>query len=96
MLSKEQEIHFLVFILCFTVSVTPSINTPEFSLDFMIVIILSTSSFEINKVNLILFLRLFHEFSRFVQQILFGEIILDQNLILFVGSNRLLLVFNDF
>ena len=39
------------FISCFTVSVTPSINTPESSNDFMIVIISFIFSFEINKVN---------------------------------------------
>ena len=37
MLTKLQEIDLLVFlILCFTVSVTPSINTPESSTDFVI------------------------------------------------------------
>ena len=41
------------FIPCFSVSVTPSINTPEWSNDFMILIISFISSFEINKVNLI-------------------------------------------
>ena len=35
----------------FTVSVTPSINTPESSNDFMILIISFISSFEINKLN---------------------------------------------
>ena len=39
------------FISCFTVSVTPSINTSAFSSYFMILIILSISSIEINKVN---------------------------------------------
>ena len=39
------------FISCFTVSVTPSINTPESSYDFMILIISFISSFEVNKVN---------------------------------------------
>ena len=38
------------FISCFTVSVTPSINTPESSNDFVILIIF-ISSFKINKVN---------------------------------------------
>ena len=35
----------------FTVSVTPSINTLEFSSNFMILIILLKSSFEMNKVG---------------------------------------------
>ena len=39
------------FISCFTVLVTPSINTPESPNDFMILIISFISSFEINKVN---------------------------------------------
>ena len=39
------------FISCFTVSVTPSINTLESSIDFMITIISFISSFEINKAN---------------------------------------------
>ena len=39
------------FISCFTVSVTPSINTPESSNDFMVLIISLISSFEKNKVN---------------------------------------------
>ena len=39
------------FILCFTVSVAPSINTPESSNDFVILIISFLSSFKINKVN---------------------------------------------
>ena len=39
------------FISCFTVSVTSSIKTPKCSDDFMILIILFTSSFEMNKVN---------------------------------------------
>ena len=38
-------------ISCFTASVTPSISTPESSNDFMILIILFISLFEINKVN---------------------------------------------
>ena len=51
-LTKLQEICPLVFFISyFTVSVTPSINTPESSKDFMI-LILFVSSFEINKVNL--------------------------------------------
>ena len=40
------------FISCFTVTATLSINTPESSNDFMILIISFRSSFEINKVNL--------------------------------------------
>ena len=51
MLTKLQEIRLLVFYLCFTVSVTPSINTPESSNDFMILIISFISLMEINKVN---------------------------------------------
>ena len=52
MLTKLQEIRLLVFFIsCFTVSVTPSINTPESSNDFTILIISLISSFEINKVN---------------------------------------------
>ena len=39
------------FISCFTVSVTPSINTPEVSNDFMILIISVISSFEKNKLK---------------------------------------------
>ena len=39
------------FIYCFTASVTQSINTSEYFNDFTILIILSKSSFEINKVN---------------------------------------------
>ena len=53
-LTKLQEIHHsnsFFFISCFTVSVTPSINTPEVSTDFMIAIISFISSFEINKIN---------------------------------------------
>ena len=40
------------FISCFTVSVTPSINTSKFSSDFMILIILSMQTNKMNKVNL--------------------------------------------
>ena len=40
--------NYCFFISCFTVSVTPSINTPESS-DFMILIMSFTSSFKINK-----------------------------------------------
>ena len=39
------------FVSCFNVSVTPSINTPESSNDFMVLIISFISSLEINKVN---------------------------------------------
>ena len=39
------------FISCFNVSVTPSINTPESSNYFMILIISFVSSFVINEVN---------------------------------------------
>ena len=39
------------FISCFTVSVNPSINTPESSNDLMVLIISFTSSFQINKSN---------------------------------------------
>ena len=39
------------FISCFTVSVTPSINTSKFSSDFMILII-SMQTNKMNKVNL--------------------------------------------
>ena len=39
-LTKLHEIRLVVFFIsCFTVSVTPSTNTPEFSDDFMILII---------------------------------------------------------
>ena len=52
-LTMFQEIHLLVlFISSFTVSLTPSINTPEYSNDFMILIISFISPFEINKINL--------------------------------------------
>ena len=39
------------FISCFTVSIYPSINTPESSNYFMILIISFISSLEIDKVN---------------------------------------------
>ena len=39
------------FISCSTLSVTPSINASESSNDFAILIILSTSSFKMNKMN---------------------------------------------
>ena len=45
------------YISRFTVSVTPSINTPESSNDFMILSISHISSFEINKVKHFLVLR---------------------------------------
>ena len=41
----------IFFNSCFTVSLIPSINTFEYSSDFMILIISFISSFEINKVN---------------------------------------------
>ena len=51
-LTKHQEIHSLVFFISyFTVSVNPSVNTPESSSGFMMLIISITSSFDINKVN---------------------------------------------
>ena len=50
-LVQHQEIHPLVFFI-FHVLLTPSINTLESSSDFMILLILFISSFEINKVNL--------------------------------------------
>ena len=43
---------FFGFFSCFTVSVTPSINASEFSIDFIILIISFIFLFEINKVNL--------------------------------------------
>ena len=52
MLIQYQEIHLLVFFIsCFTVPVTPSINTPECSSDLMSLIISFLSSFKMNKVN---------------------------------------------
>ena len=52
-LTKLQEIHLLHFFISrFTVSVTASINTPESSNVFMILIISFISSFEIYKINL--------------------------------------------
>ena len=44
----------VLLISCITVSVTPSINTPKSSNDFIILIISFISSLEINKVNLFL------------------------------------------
>ena len=53
MLTKLKEIRLLVFFIsCFTVPVTPSINTPESLNEFIILIILIIYSFEVNKVNL--------------------------------------------
>ena len=46
---RNQSSCFLIS--CFTISVTPSANTPESSNDFIILIISFISSFEINKVN---------------------------------------------
>ena len=45
----NKEVHLCVS--CFTVSVTPSINTPKSSNDFMILIISFISSLKINKIN---------------------------------------------
>ena len=42
----------MIFVSCFVVPVTPSINTPEYSIDFVTLIISFISSFERNKVNL--------------------------------------------
>ena len=51
-LTKHQEILLLIFFIsCFTVSVTPSINTYEFSSDFIISTISFISSFKRNKVK---------------------------------------------
>ena len=47
----HEEIHLFCFLIsCFAVLVTPSINTPESSSDFMTLISL-VSSFEINKAH---------------------------------------------
>ena len=43
--------HFCFYISCFTALLTPSMNKPESSNDFMILIISFISSFEANKVN---------------------------------------------
>ena len=53
MVTKYQEIHLLVFRfqICFTASVNPSVNTPEFSNGFAVLIISSISSLEMNKVD---------------------------------------------
>ena len=48
-LMKQEDVHLLVFISYFTVSVIPSLNTFQFSNDFMVLIISFISSFEINK-----------------------------------------------
>ena len=48
---KNLFIYPIYLILCFTVTVTPSITIPESSSDFMILIISLTSPFEIIKVN---------------------------------------------
>ena len=50
MLTKHQENHLLVFISWFTTSVTPSINTPESSNEFIMLIKLSILSFKMGKV----------------------------------------------
>ena len=58
------------FISCFTVSVAPSVNKPDFSSSYKILIISSISSFEINKVNPFLLLQLFsHLFFLQIYQI---------------------------
>ena len=50
--TKLQEIHLTdFFVSCFTVLVTPAINTLEFSNDLIIFIISFISLFEINNVN---------------------------------------------
>ena len=41
----------LIFISCFTFSIASSINIPQFSSDFTILVISFISSFKINKVN---------------------------------------------
>ena len=46
-----RNLSFCYFISSFTISVTPSINTPKFSNDFIILIIPLISSFEINEAN---------------------------------------------
>ena len=46
-----RSLSFCYFISSFTISVTPSINTPKFSNDFVILIIPFISSFEINEGN---------------------------------------------
>ena len=51
MLTKLQEIRLLVFYFMFYCFSNSSINTPESSHDFMILIISFISSFELNKVN---------------------------------------------
>ena len=51
-LTKHQEIQLLaVFVLCLTVSITPSTNKRESSNDFVILIMSFISSFEINNAN---------------------------------------------
>ena len=54
MLTNVQEICFVFFFyfIFFTVLVSPLINTPESSNDFIILIISFVSSFEMYKVNL--------------------------------------------
>ena len=83
------------FISCFTVSVTPSINTHESSNDFIVSIILFISSFEINKVNP--FLALITPFSLIFLSNLFiafevkllanpGKLCLGKGIATFVGA----------
>ena len=46
------------FISCFTVSFAPSINKPDFSSDSTILVISFISSFEMNKVNILIGLKM--------------------------------------
>ena len=51
-LAKLQEIHLLIFLFYVLLfQITPSVNTPESSNDFTILIISFISSFKINKEN---------------------------------------------
>ena len=49
--SEHQEILHLVYFSSFTVSVRPSVDRPESSSDFKILIKLSISSLKMNQVN---------------------------------------------
>ena len=51
-MSKKSALYIFFFFIFFTVLVSPSINTPESSNDFIILIISFVSSFEMYKVNL--------------------------------------------
>ena len=63
-----------LFVSCFTVSLPSSFNKPEFSSDFMMLMLSSISSFKMTKVNLSLLLwLLIHDF--------FGQYHLLQKLI---------------